>query len=637
MIAILAAALLAAAEGDLDRLADRTARETRDILDRTNRALDEVGRKGPAAIDEELRKIAREELKNLAKLEERISKELARLAAPERDLIQKTKALAVARDLESALLAILARLEAAEAQATSEPTKTALRDDRAAKRKIGRFFDLTPPTLALSPADGAQLADRTPTLRATYSDALSGIDHSSFKASLDEVVTAFAVGPGEASFTPPAPLSPGLHTFRAEVKDFAGNAAQTESVFRIASAGGAIGPEGGMIAVTDPSDPGFGASLSVPPGALDRSVDFFIIAPAPAPSLPPDFAAAGPAVDFGPDVTFAAPATITVPYREENLGAVPETGLRLLTFDSNLGRWVLVPASSIDTARNVLVAQISSIAGQVFEVGAPVIDPKRSQVFATPPDVLADGISPSTITIIPRTPSGQAVGPGQAVTVSLSGAGTLGPLTDLGDGKYDVALRSLTPGTAVARATVNGVALDARALVTFLQLPSSFVLSGFGSTTQAGAPSDLTISPRLGDGSSYPRFTGVVEVRLTGTRDRAGNLVYPETFLAVFTSANQGSLTLPAAVVFARSGPQEIAVRLVTKPEAAGQAQVLVTPGPPAALAKVAGDLQTGPTQAALREKLAAKVTDLFGNPVPGVSVKFRVTSGGAVFERINP
>lgn len=53
------------------------------------------------------------------------------------------------------------------------------------------------------------------------------------------------------------------------------------------------------------------------------------------------------------------------------------------------------------------------------------------------------------------------------------------------------------------------------------------------------------------------------------------------------------------------------------------------TAGAPASVTRISGDQQTGTVGAALGQPLVVRVTDAHGNPAPGVTVSFTVTSGG--------
>ncbi|MFO1433936.1 MAG: N-acetylmuramoyl-L-alanine amidase [Candidatus Competibacteraceae bacterium] len=95
--------------------------------------------------------------------------------------------------------------------------------------------------------------------------------------------------------------------------NFTGTAYHTPSV----SATQIIGPQGGIVSVTDTSSSLFGTSVVVPPNALPTDTRISI-AEATPPQLPSFFQATGPAVNFLPDgLTFAIPVTITLPTTDD--------------------------------------------------------------------------------------------------------------------------------------------------------------------------------------------------------------------------------------------------------------------------------------------------------------------------------
>ncbi|HVR87014.1 MAG TPA: Ig-like domain-containing protein, partial [Planctomycetota bacterium] len=213
-------------------------------------------------------------------------------------------------------------------------------------------IDQTPPVLTLSPADGQRVLGPTPTISISYSDAISGVDLRSLRVTLDgtDITWAMTSGPAQATLTAPSPLLDGPHTLQVQLADQAGNVAQVSSNFRSDSAISPVGAAGGAVGITNPSVPGFGAEILIPPGALSENVTFFIEAISSFPPLPQGFGSAGPVVDFGPTTVFALPVTISVPY--DPLTLVPlnlsPLGLRLFLFDSSSHTWTLVPILSVD-------------------------------------------------------------------------------------------------------------------------------------------------------------------------------------------------------------------------------------------------------------------------------------------------
>jgi hypothetical protein len=133
-------------------------------------------------------------------------------------------------------------------------------------------LDQTPPVItALSPAGGSILGSATPTLSATFSDDLSGVDPASFTLTLDGVdrTRAAQVTAAGFSFTPASPLADGGHAAAATVRDRAGNLARASWSFTTD-----VTPP--TLAVTSPSGPvtaGSQAQIGVAYGDATSGVD----------------------------------------------------------------------------------------------------------------------------------------------------------------------------------------------------------------------------------------------------------------------------------------------------------------------------------------------------------------------------
>ncbi|MFH1230427.1 MAG: putative Ig domain-containing protein [Planctomycetota bacterium] len=131
-----------------------------------------------------------------------------------------------------------------------------------------------------------------------------------------------------------------------------------------------VGTEGGIVGVTTPESPIFGAAIIIPPGALTTTVVVMIQEPTPEiidalTPIPVGFTNAGPLVDFvtSPELVFTKPVTIKVPYDEQKVLALglSEEDVRLLRYDSTLNQWINVPIAFVDTVNNLVIAQVTSL------------------------------------------------------------------------------------------------------------------------------------------------------------------------------------------------------------------------------------------------------------------------------------
>jgi hypothetical protein len=109
-----------------------------------------------------------------------------------------------------------------------------------------------------------------------------------------------------------------------------------------------------------------------------------------------------------------------------------------------------------------------------FDDGDPesaAVDPARSSVALAPAAVPADAVTWATVTVSPRDAAGLTLGSGLAVEVdawALWPGSVIGPVRDLGDGRYQARLISSAPGAAFVRVVVEGMALSTQPGLDFL-------------------------------------------------------------------------------------------------------------------------------------------------------------------------
>jgi subtilisin len=124
-----------------------------------------------------------------------------------------------------------------------------------------------------------------------------------------------------------------------------------------------------------------------------------------------------------------------------------------------------------------------------------------STLSVEPTAIPADGAATATVTVELRGAGGLPIGESLGTVGVATTAGSLGPVTDHGDGSYTATLTSATtPGVAVVSATLDGAPLVATANVTFTAAAALAV--------EAGAADD-----RVVDAGS----TGVVLAHLTAS------------------------------------------------------------------------------------------------------------------------
>ncbi|HYN82211.1 MAG TPA: GDSL-type esterase/lipase family protein, partial [Gemmatimonadaceae bacterium] len=98
--------------------------------------------------------------------------------------------------------------------------------------------------------------------------------------------------------------------------------------------------------------------------------------------------------------------------------------------------------------------------------------------------------------------------------------------------------------------------------------------------------------------------------------------------VVTWTSSNPAAVTIDANGLARTHVPGQSTIAAASEGKTAS-ATVTVVPGPPTALAIVAGDGQTAVAGSAVATPPAVKVTDAFGNPISGFAITFAVASGG--------
>lgn len=142
-----------------------------------------------------------------------------------------------------------------------------------------------------------------------------------------------------------------------------------------AEAAGVIGPEGGVVEVSDPESPIYGTKVEIPAGALAKNQLLSLgIADAPV-NVQPNHQLAGKSIKLSPaGILFNAPVTIYLPYFDANNdgyvddSSVPETKVAVLLYSEGHHELEEVFYSSHDLRKNIVVAQIMH-----FSVATPYV------------------------------------------------------------------------------------------------------------------------------------------------------------------------------------------------------------------------------------------------------------------------
>ncbi|TYA10180.1 S-layer protein [Paenibacillus faecis] len=187
--------------------------------------------------------------------------------------------------------------------------------------------------------------------------------------------------------------------------------------------------------------------------------------------------------------------------------------------------------------------------------------PARTNISADPPTLLADGTGKTTVTVTLKEGSGYNIGKSEGSVQLNTTLGTLGPVTDHGNGTYTAELTaSKTSGTATITGTINGYPLTAPGKVTIKPLGPSLsksTLTANPLSVPADGASSSTLSLQLIDdnGNALTASGGTVQMSTT-----AGTLTpVTDHKNGTYTAVLKAPVAVGSAVVTAKLGGQTIA------------------------------------------------------------------------------
>lgn len=211
-------------------------------------------------------------------------------------------------------------------------------------------------------------------------------------------------------------------------------------------------------------------------------------------------------------------------------------------------------------------------------------DPTTSTIAASPDQIVADGVSTSSVTVALLDANGNALTTSGGTVVILTDLGSVGSTTDNGDGTYRATLTSaVAAGTATLSFTLDGSAGSNTAAVRFVaggaDLESSTISAAPASITADGT-STSTITVQLVDVNGNPLTTsgGVVVIATdagtVGTTTDHGDGSYSATLTS---SLAAGTATL-SFTLDGVGATHETSVAFVAGEADAGQSTIAATP-----------------------------------------------------------
>jgi adhesin/invasin len=243
-----------------------------------------------------------------------------------------------------------------------------------------------------------------------------------------------------------------------------------------------------------------------------------------------------------------------------------------------------------------------------------------STITASPTSVPANGSSSSTITVELRDALGNRVTTGGAVVALTTTAGTLGPVTNHGDGTYTAELTApSSPATATVSGTVGGAPISDTATVTFTLVSPAAIRLVFGqqpTDTQAGASITPAVTVRAVDngGALVTSFNGAVTIDI-GTNPAGGDLSGTTTVTAISGVATFSNLSID------RAGSGYRLSASASGATGGTSAPFAITPGPASTISSsVSAQPSSIPADGSSTSTITVEVRDALGN---------RRTSGG--------
>jgi len=275
-----------------------------------------------------------------------------------------------------------------------------------------------------------------------------------------------------------------------------------------------------------------------------------------------------------------------------------------------------------DGSATITASSTSGTATRSGTATVTVVSPSASQsTMLAAPTTLTPGGS-STIVVQAKTAAGTniTVG-GDAVVLSVDG-GTLGPVTDRGDGSYTASLTSASPRTVHVTGSIDGAAMSQTATVTFVgSLPSVITkAAGDAQTTPVSTSVPTPLSVRITDDRGGPVAGASVSFSVAsgGGSIAGGAQTTDASGIATAGAWTLGS-TSGANSVIARSGALSTTFTATATDSSLNVIQ------------KTAGDAQTTTVGTAVSTAPAVRIVTTAGAPVAGVTVTFVASNGGAV------
>lgn len=226
-------------------------------------------------------------------------------------------------------------------------------------------------------------------------------------------------------------------------------------------------------------------------------------------------------------------------------------------------------------------AAATNTAQVAFTPGAA--DPATSEISVSAPQIVANGVSTTLVTVQLKDAFGNAlVSSGGAVTMTAS-AGSLGAVTDHGNGTYSAVLTSATAaGVATVGFAIDATPATAEATVTFVAGPASAATSTISVTPTslvADGSATAVATVVLRDAFGNPLSVDAPVVISTDLGSVGGTTLNGDgTASAVYTAATVADLATLSFTVSGVASPNQATVDLTPGAADAGSSTVAAAP-----------------------------------------------------------
>ncbi|MBF0722994.1 invasin domain 3-containing protein [Sanguibacter inulinus] len=289
------------------------------------------------------------------------------------------------------------------------------------------------------------------------------------------------------------------------------------------------------------------------------------------------------------------------------------------TTDNGDGTYTAVLTSSTTTGTATLSFTLDDVPAEAtatVDFTSGTADLTASTIEADPTTLTADGSSTSTVTVRLVDGNGNPLTSSGGTVVVTSDLGTVGAVTDLGDGSYTAVFTAATTvGTATLGFTLDGTAAEATATVDLLAGPADptrTTVEVFPTTLVADGTTTATVTVRTVDAQGNPVTTGGAPVAVSTDLGAVGPVtdLGDGTYTATLTSATTVGTATISFTLDGAAGSQSAEALFV-----AGSADP--------ARSVVAADPTTITADGVSTSTLTVRLIDANGNPL--------TSSGGTV------